>query len=68
MNDIPANFKLRYDIRLLIRCYWMYAMSDFKVFPDIRAVADQDQDYVNDMMLLSGYADYLRSQAKGKTG
>ena len=57
---------MHYHPRLLIRCYWLWKMSNFTMFPDIRTVAEMDQDYVNDMMKIVGIADYIESQAKAK--
>lgn len=39
-------------------------MSNFTVFPDIREVAEQDQDYVDDMMKIVVIFDYLETQNK----
>jgi hypothetical protein len=43
-------------------------MSDFKTWPDIREVANIDEDYFNDMMKLDQVMAYLRSQRNSKTG
>jgi hypothetical protein len=41
-------------------------MSDFKVWPDIRDVANMDQDYFDDMMKLDQVMAFLKSQHQSK--
>jgi len=60
-----VDFKLHYHPRVIDQCWWIFEQTG--ELPNIREVAQIDQDYLSDMMTYGQIIAYVKTQAKRRS-
>lgn len=63
---MPDSIRFNYDLALIAKCHDLYELSDRRVIPDIRQVAEMNMDYVDDLMLYDQWVSWAKGKNKGK--
>lgn len=62
---MPDSFRFNHDLALIAKCHDLWELGGRGVPPDIRAVAEMDMDYFDDLMLYDQWVSWLKGKNKG---